>query len=437
MIDQIPLFWLVVTQATLLLTSGFFSIAETSMMALNRYRLKHLVRQGKRSAKLTQDLLDHTDRLLGVILLGNNLINSASTVVATLICTRLFGEGEVTLAIATAGVTFGILVFSEITPKVIGATYPEHIALPSAYVLTPLLRIAYPVVWFVNLFVQGLLRLMTIKPRSEGDGQLSMEELRTLVLEGGRFIPPKHQSIFLNLFELQGMTVDDTMTPRGQLEGIDLEDDIDDIRLAIATAHHTRLVVYEGGLDKVTGILHVRKFLNASRREPVDKEGLREILREPYFVPEGTPLLVQLTNFQEQMRHVGLVVDEYGEVLGLVTLQDILEEIVGEFTSQKPMAGGLWRREPDGSVIAEGACPLRLLNRKAGFHFPLEGPKTINGLVLEALEAIPEPGTALVIAGHPVEILQVHDRMVKVVRLRERKSDGKAAVQAGGASSTR
>ena len=437
MIDQIPLFWLVITQATLLLTSGFFSIAETSMMALNRYRLKHLVRQGKRSARLTQDLLDHTDRLLGVILLGNNLLNAASTVVATLICTRLFGEGEVTLAIATAGVTFGILVFSEITPKVIGATYPEVIALPSSFVLTPLLRIAYPVVWFVNLFVQGLLRLMMIKPRSEGDGQLSMEELRTLVLEGGKFIPPKHQSIFLNLFELQGMTVDDTMTPRGQLEGIDLEDDIEDIRLAIATAHHTRLVVYEGGLDKVTGILHVRKFLNASRREPVDKEGLREILREPYFVPEGTPLLVQLTNFQEQMRHVGLVVDEYGEVLGLVTLQDILEEIVGEFTSQKPMAGGLWRRESDGSVIAEGACPLRLLNRKAGFHFPLDGPKTINGLVLEALETIPEPGTALVIAGHPVEIMQVHDRMVKVVRLRERKSDGKAAAQAGGASSTR
>ncbi len=412
MIEQIPLFWLVALQAALLLTSGFFSISETSMMALNRYRLKHLLRQGRRSARLTQDLLDHTDRLLGVILLGNNLLNAASTVVATLICTRLFGEGEVTLAIATTGVTFGILVFSEITPKVIGATYPEIIALPSSYVLTPLLRIAYPVVWFVNLFVQGLLKLLFIKPRGADSEHLSMEELRTLVLEGGKFIPPKHQSIFLNLFELQGMTVDDTMTPRGQIEGIDLEDDIDDIRLAIATAHHTRLVVYEGGLDKVAGILHVRKFLNASRREPLDREGIRAILREPYYVPEGTPLLVQLTNFQDQMRHVGLV-----------TLQDILEEIVGEFTSQKPMAGGLWRKEPDGSVIAEGACPLRLLNRKAGFHFPLDGPKTVNGLVLEALEDIPEPGTALVVAGHPVEILQVHDRMVKVVRLRARKPE--------------
>ena len=427
MIDHIPLAWLAVIQMTLLLSSGFFSIAETSMMALNRYRLKHLVRQGRRSARLTQDLLDHTDRLLGVILLGNNLINAASTVVATLLCTRLFGEGEMTLAIATAGVTFGILVFSEITPKVIGATYPEAFALPSAYVLTPLLRLAYPVVWFVNLFVQALLKVLMVRPRGEGDGQLSMEELRTLVLEGGKFIPPKHQSIFLNLFELQGMTVDDTMTPRGQIEGIDLEDDLDDIHVAISTAHHTRLVVYEGSLDRVLGVLHVRKFLNASRREPLDKDGIREILRSPYYVPEGTPLLEQLSQFQAQLRHVGLVVDEYGEILGLVTLQDILEEIVGEFTSQKPMAGGLFQKEADGAVVAEGTCPLRVLNRKAGFRFPLDGPKTINGLVLEALEDIPEPGTALIVSGHPVEILQVHDRMVKVVRIRASKAAAKAA----------
>jgi Mg2+/Co2+ transporter CorB len=422
LIVDIPLPWLVAILVVLLLTAGFFSIAETSMMALNRYRLKHLVREGRRSARLAQDLLARTDRLLGVILLGNNLINAASTVVATLICVHLFGEGEMTLAIATTGITFFILVFSEITPKVIGATYPEAIALPSAYVLTPLLRIVYPVVWFVNLFVQALLRLLFVKPRAEGEGQLSMAELRTLVLEGGKFIPAKHQSILLNLFELEDMTVDDTMTPRGQLEAIDLEDDIGDIQTAIATAHHTRLVVYEGGLDKVVGILHVRKFLNASRREPLGKEGIRAILREPYYVPEGTPLLQQLTNFQDQMRHVGLVVDEYGEILGLVTLQDILEEIVGEFSSHNPMAGGLFHVEADGSVIAEGTCPLRVLNRKAGYHFPLDGAKTINGLVLEALEDIPEPGTAILVADHPVEILQVQNRMVKVVRIRARKA---------------
>ncbi len=414
--ESIPIGWLFAALAALILVSGFFSIAETSMMALNRYRLRHLVREGRRSARLTQRLLENTDRLLGVILLGNNLLNSASSVLATVICVRLFGEGEVTLAIATGGITFFILVFSEITPKVIGATFPEAIALPSSYVLSPLLRIAYPVVWFVNLFVRSLLAMMFIKPRGADDEHLSMEELRTLVLEGGKYIPKKHHAILLNLFDLEDMTIDDTMTPRGQIEGVDLADELEDIELAIATAHHTRLVVYEGGLDNVVGILHVRKYLNTARHGEMTKERIREILKEPYYVPEGTALLAQLTNFQERLRHVALVVDEYGEILGLVTLQDILEEIVGEFTST-PVAGRLFNREADGAVIADGACTLRLLNRKAGFAFPLDGPKTINGLVLEQLEDIPEPGTTLLVADHPVEILQVQNRMVKVVRI--------------------
>jgi Mg2+/Co2+ transporter CorB len=416
--DDIPISWLFSALAVMLLIAGFFSIAETSMMALNRNRLKHLVREGRRSARLTQALLDKTDRLLGVILLGNNLVNAASAVLVAEMSVRLFGQGEYTLMMATGLVTFFILVFSEITPKVIGATYPEAIALPSAYVLTPLLRIAYPVVWFVNLFVQGLLRLMFIKPRDEASGQLSMQELRTLVLEGGKYLPKKHQSIFLNLFELEGLTVDDTMTPRGLIEWIDLEDDIEDIRNTIATAHHTRMVVGDGSLDKVIGIVHVRKVLNASRKEPIDKDALREILREPYFVPEGTPLLDQLQHFQEQQRRIGLVVDEYGELLGLVTLQDILEEIVGEFTSQGPTTNSLFQKETDGTYIADGACPLRLLNRKAGFAFPLDGPKTINGLLLEQLEDIPEPGETVTVAGHAIEIMQTQNRMVKVVRIR-------------------
>jgi Mg2+/Co2+ transporter CorB len=286
-VDSIPLSWLAVALVVMLLVAGFFSLAETSMMALNRYRLKHLVKQGHRGARLAQALLDRTDRLLGVILLGNNLVNAASAVLVAEIAIRLFGEGELTLAIATLAVTFFILVFSEITPKVIGATYPEALALPSAYLLTPLLRIAYPVVWFVNLFVQGLLRMMFVKPRHESEGNLSMEELRTLVLEGGKFIPKKHQSIFLNLFELEDMTVDDTMTPRGQIESIDLKDGIEDLRNALATAHHTRLVVCEGGLDNVVGILHVRKVLNATRREQIDREGLRAILRDPTSCPKA------------------------------------------------------------------------------------------------------------------------------------------------------
>jgi Mg2+/Co2+ transporter CorB len=417
-VDNIPLSWLLWTLAGLLLVSGFFSIVETSMMALNPYRLKHLVKQGNRAARLTHQLLDRTDRLLGVILLGNNLVNAASAVLVAEIAVRFLGEGEVTLMIATAAVTFFILVFSEITPKVIGAAYPERIALPSAYVLTPLLRLVYPIVWFVNLFVQTLLKMLFIKPKSDNGGHLSMEELRTLVLEGGKFIPKKHQSIFLNLFELDDMTVDDTMTPRGQIEAIDLKDDIDDIRDALSTAHHTRLVVCEGGLDNVIGVMHVRKVLNSTRRgEPIDLETLYSIVREPYFVPEGTPLLTQLTNFQDNQRHLGLVVDEYGEILGLVTMKDILEEIVGEFTSHAIGSSALFHKEADGSVIADGACSLRVLNRKAGFDFPLEGPKTINGLLLEQLEDIPEGGTTIVVGRHPVEIMQVQNRMVKVVRI--------------------
>ena len=387
------------------------------MMALNRYRLSHMVKNGSTSAAMTQTLLAKTDRLLGVILLGNNLVNSASAVLTAIIAERLLGKDEYVLAAATGAVTFLILVFSEITPKVIGSRFPEKIALPASYVLTPLLKISYPIVWFVNLFVQLLLKLMRIKPVEEGHAQLSMAELRTLVLEGGQFIPKQHQNIMVNLFDLETMTVDDTMTPRALIEGVDINDKIDHIRNSLATAHHTRVVVYDGDLSNVIGIVHVRKVLNVSRNQELEKDSLREIMREPYFIPEGTPLLQQLSEFQENQRRMALVVDEYGEIQGLVTLQDILEEIVGEFTSQSPMNTGLYRKQDDGSVIVEGSCPLRVLNRKLGFNFPLEGPKTINGLLLEHLEDIPEPGVAVKIADYPIEILQVQDTMVKVVRL--------------------
>ena len=419
--DSIPDNWLYVTLALLLLISAFFSIAETSMMSLNRYRLSHMVKQGRTSAVMTQALLAKTDRLLGVILLGNNLVNSASAVLTAIIAERLLGKDEYVLAVATGVVTFLILVFSEITPKVIGSRFPEKIALPASYVLTPLLKISYPVVWFVNLFVQLLLKLLRIKPVVEGHAHLSMEEMRTLVLEGGQFIPKKHQSIMVNLFDLESMTVDDTMTPRALIEGVDLQDGIEDVRNTLATAHHTRLIVYDDDLSNVIGVVHVRKVLNASRKEPLSIETLKEICREPYFVPEGTGLLAQLTQFQENQRHMALVVDEYGEIQGLVTLQDILEEIVGEFTSQSPMNTGLYRKQDDGSVMVEGSCPLRVLNRKLGYHFPLDGPKTINGLLLEQLEDIPEPGVAVKIADVAIEIMQVHDKMVKVVRLPRRK----------------
>jgi Mg2+/Co2+ transporter CorB len=419
--DTIPLGWLFATLAALLMFSGFFSMSETCMMALNRYRLKHLVREGNTGARLATALLARTDELLAFILAGNTIINAATTILVAEICRRLFGQGEYVLMIATAAASFVILIFAEILPKILGATYSETIALGASYVLTPLIKITRPLMWFVNVIVRGIMKVLRIRKAGDQAAQpLSMEELRTLVLEGGKFIPKKHQSIFLNLFELEDMTVDDTMTPRGQIEYIDLADDPEDVSNAIATAHHTRLIVCENGLDNAVGILHVRKVLNVVQGEQIDVDGIRAVMREPYFVPEGTRLLNQLSNFQENQRHMGLVVDEYGEILGLVTLKDILEEIVGEFTSQAIGSAALFQREADGSIVADGSCSLRVLNRKAGFNFPLEGPKTINGLLLEELEEIPEAGTTIEVDEHRVEILQVlHDRMVKVVRIRK------------------
>ncbi len=418
MTDHIPLTWLFFALAGLLAFSGFFAMSETCLMAVNRYRLKHLIREGSVGARLAGSLLDRIDELLAFILAGNTVINAATTILVAEICRRLFGEGDYVLAIATASASFVILVFAEILPKIIGAAYAERIAIGASYVLAPLIRITRPVMWIINVIVRALLKILRIRQsQTHGSQQLSMAELRTLVLEGGKFIPKKHQSIFLNLFELEDMTVDDTMTPRGQIEILDLKHDLEEIRNALSTAHHTRLVVCEGGLDNVVGILHVRKVLNATRREQIDVEGLRAIMREPYFVPEGTALLTQLTNFQENQRHMGLVVDEYGEILGLVTMKDILEEIVGEFTSAAIGSASHFHKEPDGSVIADGTCSLRVLNRKAGFSFPLDGPKTINGLLLEQLEDIPESGTSIIVADHPIEILQVQNRMVKVVRI--------------------
>jgi Mg2+/Co2+ transporter CorB len=418
MTDDIPLSWLFVLLGTLLACSGFFSLSETCLMAVNRYRLKHRIAEGSHGAKLAGALLEKTDELLSFVLAGNTVLNAATTILVAEICRRLLGQSEFVLAIATAAASFFILIFSEILPKVIGASFSEPLAISSSYLLTPLIRITKPLMWIINVIVRSVLKLLRVPTIGEqGTQQISMAELRTLVLEGGKFIPKKHQSIFLNLFELEDMTVDDTMTPRSQIEAIDLKDDLEDIRAALATAHHTRLVVYEGDLNNVVGVLHVRKVLNMTRREQIDLEGLRAIMREPYFVPQGTALLGQLQHFQETQRHMGLVVDEYGDILGLVTMKDILEEIVGEFTSAAVGSAALFHREADGSVIADGYCPLRVLNRKAGFDFPLEGPKTINGLLLEELEEIPEAGERIQIAGHPVEIMQVQNRMVKVVRI--------------------
>jgi Mg2+/Co2+ transporter CorB len=417
-LDEIPISSLLIALVILLVISAFFSISETSMMALNRYRLRHLAKSGHRGARLTTQLLERTDRLLGVVLLGNNLVNAAAAALVTVIVFRMFGESELALTIGTIVVTFFILVFSEISPKVMGASYPERIAFPASYVLTPLLKLAYPIVWFVNLFVRGLLWTLRLQPLSGQSHTLSMEELRTLVLEGGNFLPQKHQKILLNLFDLESITVEDAMTPRAQIEAIDLNAPPEEIRREIATSNHTRVPLYRERLDDIVGIAHVRKVLNLSEGDEFDAETLKEVMREPYFIPMGTPLLTQLQNFQEQQDRMGLVVDEYGELKGLLTLEDILEEIIGEFTTQSPLAQtARFRRAEDGSILVEGGNTLRDLNRKLNYKFPLDGPKTLNGLILEHLQDIPEPGTSVRIAGYPMEILQTQDRVIKSVRL--------------------
>ena len=412
-----PLYVLLIALAVLLILSAFFSLSETSMMAINRYRLKHLLKQGNRGARLTTQLLRNTDKLLGVILLGNNLLNAAAATLVAVIVSLFFSHNELALFFGTVGVTFAILVFSEITPKVIAAAYPERIALASSYVLTPLLKLFSPVVWFVNLFVQALLMILRLKPGAENTQKISLEELKTLVLEAGHFIRKKHQTMLLNLFDLETITVDDVMVPRGQIEAINLDDEDDVIRNQLLTCYHTRLPVYRGSLDNVTGIIHVRKVLNQLRNGEITSAVLEKIMREPYFVPSGTPLFSQLQLFQENRERVGLIVDENGEWKGLVTLEDIVEEIIGEFTTHPPSQVGTFLKQEDGSIIVEGSSLLRDLNRKLGLHLPLGGPKTLNGLIVEHFEDIPEAGTSLKIAGYPMEIIQTQDRVVKVVRI--------------------
>lgn len=413
-----PWYVLLAALAVLLILSAFFSLSETSMMAINRYRLKHLAKEGHPGAILTTRLLSNTDRLLGVILLGNNLLNAAAATLVAVIVSLFFSHSDLALLLGTVGVTFAILVFSEITPKVIAASYPERIALASSYVLAPLLRIFYPLVWFINLFVKALLVILRLKPRTEDTAhKISLEELKTLVLEAGHFIRKKHQSMLLNLFELENVTVDDVMVPRGQIEAIDLDADDDSIQDQLLTCYHTRMPVYRGTLDNVAGVIHVRRVLNQMRSDEITAATLVKIMREPYFIPSGTPLFSQLQLFQENRERMGLIVDEYGEWMGLVTLEDIVEEIIGEFTTHAPSQAGLLLKQEDGSVLVEGSSLLRDLNRKLGWTLPLGGPKTLNGLILEYFQDIPEAGTGVKIAGYPMEIVQTQDRIVKVVRI--------------------
>lgn len=431
--DEIPLSILFLILVGLLALSAFFSGAETSMMAVNRYRLRHRAKAGHHGARLAERLLAQTDRLLAVILLGNNLVNAAAASLVTLITFRILGADELALTIATLSVTFLILVFSEVTPKVVASIHADRLAPWASYPLALLLRITRPIIWFINLFVHGLMALLRIHPATESQGgnTMGVEELRTLLAESAVFLPQDHRGMLMNLFDLEKLAVDDVMIPRNQVESIDIEAEYDELVHQIQTARHARIPVHAGEPGNVQGILSVRRALAAlsAVRESADEENetlaalkaqILALLKPPYFIPVGTPLLTQLAEFRRTRRRMGLVVDEYGEIQGLLTLADLLEEIVGEF-SNDVLEGPGWVRQEDGSVLVEGSASLRELNRKLGLDFPTDGPRTLNGLVLELLEAMPEPDSSMLIAGHPVDLIQVQERMVKTARIHPRQ----------------
>lgn len=415
--EDIPLSALATTLIVLLAMSAFFSLSETAMMASNRFRLRHLAQSGHHGAQKAIALLESTDKMLGVILLGNNLVNSAAATLVSVIAIGLFGDAEWVLGAGTLVVTFAILVFSEITPKIIGATYADRLALILGHLLTPLLRFFHPAVWFINLFAGSLLKLLHLSPGSNETAKLSLEELRSLVLESSHLVPQKHRAILSSLFELTNITVEDVMTPRGQIEILDLDLSWEEVRTQLATSHHSRLPVCRESLDQLIGILPVRRLLASLGDPEFDEAALLQQLQAPYYIPAGTPVFSQLTFFQENRQRIGFVVDEYGEILGLLTLEDIIEEFVGDFTTSLPGLGNSLNWTQEGQVIVEGSRPLREINRMLGLNFPLDGPKTLNGLILEHFQDIPESDVSIKLAGIPVEILQTKDRSVVTVRI--------------------
>jgi len=416
--SELPLSALIAALLILLVLSGFFSGSETAMMAANRYRLRHLAQSGHRGAQLAVALLNKTDKLIGVILLGNTLINAAAATLSGYIALALFGESKWALEIGTLCITFALLVVSEISPKVVCATYADRLAPLLSYVLSPLLRLAFPIIWFVNLFVSALLGLLGLRPKGlHEESKLTPEELRSLVLESAHFIPKQHQAILGNLFELNAISVEDVMTPRGAIEILDLDQPWDDVLTQLATSHHSRLPVCKESLDHLIGILPVRRLIGDVQHGLLDEGTLRKSLLTPYYIPAGTPVFSQLAFFQENRQRVGFVVDEYGELLGLLTLEDIIEEIVGKFTTSMASLDAPLAWDEAGQAVVDGHRALRDINRLLELDFSLTGPKTLNGLILEHFQDIPEAGVGLKIDGVAIEILQTEDRSVKTAKL--------------------
>jgi len=398
----------------LLLCSAFFSSSETGMLSLNRYRLRHQAKEGHRGARRASELLAHPDRLLGTILVGNNFVNILASSIATVLAMQLWGEAGI--AIATIGLTIILLIFGEITPKTLAALRPEIIAYPVSLPLKMLQKVLYPLVAMLSWVSNGLLGLLGVDLSNKGNDSLSTEELRSVVRESGSDLPLNRQSMLLGILDLERVTVDDIMIPRNEVAGIDLDDDLEAIISQLRTTPHTRLPVFCNDINQIEGIVHMRQIARLLSHDQLTKESLLAACTEPYFVPENTPLSTQLLNFQKQKRRIGIVVDEYGDVRGVVTLEDILEEIVGEFSNQDTLRSPDIHPQEDGTLVIDGAAYIREVNRALDWHLPCDGPKTLNGLITEALEHIPDSGICLQIGNYRLEILQAADNRVKSVR---------------------
>ncbi|MFH0341387.1 MAG: HlyC/CorC family transporter [Chromatiales bacterium] len=412
----------------LILLSAFFSGSETALMTVNRYRLRHLADQHHRGAVRVSGLLERPDRLIGLILLGNNFVNNLASSLATVIALSLMGRAGI--ALAAALLTLVMLIFSEVAPKTLAVLYPEKVAFPASTILAPLLRLFYPVVWIVNLFANGLLRLIGVRLDEGTAMPLSREELRTVVKEAGALIPKRHQQMLVGILDLEKISVQDVMVPRNEIVAIDLEEDAAIVTEHLRNCRHTRTPIYRGTIDNVLGLVHARQIPRIiGPDQSADKEVLEKLLLPAYYVPFGTPLHTQLANFQRQRQRLGIIVDEYGDVQGLLTLEDILEEIVGKFTTDPQRLGRGVLTDVAGGYLVEGGANVRELNRKLRWRLPTTGPKTLNGLILEALESIPEAGTALRIGGYTIEIMQTTDHAVKTARVtppaESRLADGK------------
>jgi len=411
-INETPIGVLFFILIILFLCSAFFSGTETALMALNRYKLKHLAKNN-RGAQLAMQLLDKPDRLIGLILIGNNIVNILITQLATYIGFRMGGSAGV--AIATGALTLCLLVFAEITPKTIAALKSEQIALPASYVYVGLLKFAYPLVWLINLFANTVVRMFGVDPKSNEIESLSNEELKTVVSESQGLIPANHSEMLMRVLDMESITVDDIMIPRTEITGIDLDDDWNDIEEHILRSNFTRLLVFRGGINNIQGFLHLRRLLPLLHDDNLDREHFEKIMEPAHFTPEGVPVSQQLINFQNERRRVSLVVDEYGDVLGLITLEDILEEIVGQFSTSPANFDYEVKTNDDGSMWVDGAMSVRDINRQLGMELSTDGAKTINGFVTEYLGQIPSPGISVLIDNYPMEIRKTHNNAIKTL----------------------